>query len=372
MHWGSTNQHQAMLSWSWCFYTTKERNRDSGFSGFCLGSFGWALVGRVKITSEETEKFKRDNWPRAFRSMSEITLYYFRICIYSTGVHFELWTHLLLSAVVSMVRSVYSHLKNLQNAPNLSSESTWSVWIAAIRIGDKNIFNTGNICILHIRCLKAFTLKVKAGPPTPTWKAKMAAVHVKISKTVKLAVCTSSVVYLWFAQWTIHRGLTRLYLSPCCHSVLSIALFWWWCMNSSTMLRSKTNPAFCCFSNFTTGTLETHHSDIWFLRQIKQKSLMSISDRYESYIQLYFFFSFLHGSKKFYNYFIVMWALIYDPKTRHLFVFVDFISKTKSILKLLNNIRAVAERIKPSYAHFNINLTKYTVKIHQIVLSLSD
>lgn len=148
--------------------------------------------------------------------MSEITLYYFRICIYSTGVHFELWTHLLLSAVVSMVRSVYSHLKNLQNAP-------------------KNIFNTGNICILHIRCLKAFTLKVKAGPPTPTWKAKMAAVHIKISKTVKLAVCTSSVVYLWFAQWTIHRGLTRLYLSPCCHSVLSIALFWWWCMNGSTL-----------------------------------------------------------------------------------------------------------------------------------------
>lgn len=167
--------------------------------------------------------------------MSEITLYYFRICIYSTDVHFELWTHLLLSAVVSMVRSVYSHLKNLQNAPNLSSESTWSVWIAAIRIGDNNIFNTGNICVLHIRCLKAFTLKVKAGPPTPTWKAKMAAVHVKISKTVKLAVCTSSVVYLWFAQWTIHRGLTRLYLSPCCHSVLSIALFWWWCMNGSTL-----------------------------------------------------------------------------------------------------------------------------------------
>lgn len=185
--------------------------------------------------------------------MSEITLYYFRICIYSTGVHFELWTHLLLSAVVSMVRSVYSHLKKLQNVPNLSSESTWLVWIAAIRIGDKNIFNAGNICILHVRCLNAFTLKVRAAPPTPTWKSKMAAVHVKISKIVKLA--------------------------PCCHSVLSIALFCWWCMNGSTMLRSKTNPAFCCFSNFTIGTLETHHSDIWFLRQIKQKSLMSISDR---------------------------------------------------------------------------------------------
>lgn len=149
---------------SWCFWTRKIRNRDSGFmqfsrelssrESFMNWSRGWSFITYFRMSVEQFElalllRSERTShiWRgREIISESRLTsstwlcvwgkivFYYFRYyCILST---FQGIAHLLPSAAVWLVRSIYSDPKKL----NL----VWKKSCKFLRV-QKNIFNAQNI-----------------------------------------------------------------------------------------------------------------------------------------------------------------------------------------------------------------------------------